>query len=290
MHETTGQSTHTTSPSIEEDSEILDFMVVIVENLKLLIAGPLLAGFCALGIGLLLPNKFESVMILRAESLTLAQITAAPVLDPLLEKLNLKGGQPIHIAREKLRDRLHTIANRTEKLITVTISERTPELAQTIATTLLQQIIEESKPKGFVRDQIVTQRQLAEKRITESSAMLTHLAARIGTAGVNPGSSDTVYGYTELQKVLSAAEAQLLMAQAELEGLTTSSIVQAPTLTQTDNTKRNIWLFVLAVIIAGVTLSLFVFLRHSFRRFGIDSESKEKLALIRKMLGLKMSD
>jgi uncharacterized protein involved in exopolysaccharide biosynthesis len=281
------QNINAMNQSIDDESGFLDFLTIFAENLKLLSLGPLLVGLSALGVGLLLPAKFQSVTTLRAEALTPTQITAAPVLDPIVEKLDLMDNQSIVIAREKLRDRLNIALNRNEKLISITVSERTPELAQSIATALVHQILEESKPKGFVREQLVAQRQLAEKRVKESSAMLTHLTARIGTAGYAPGNSDAVQGYAELQKVLAEAEAQVLSTQLRLEGLTTSSVVQPPTLTHTTRMKKVVLLFLIATIISGALLFLFVFLRHSLRQQEFNPIAKEKLARLRKTVGLK---
>ncbi len=225
-------------------------------------------------------------MILRAESLTPTQITASPVIDSLLKKFDLIGDAPIDIAREQFRRKISVTVNRNEKLMSIAVSGRTPELAQTVANSLLLGILENSKPEGFVREQIVTQLQLAEKRAKESSVMLAHLATRIGTAGFTPGSSDAIQGYAELQKVSADAQAQVLSAQAKLEGLTNSSIIQNPTIMHADNTKKVILLFLLTVIIVGIALFMFVFLRHSYRQLSVDSGDREKLTHIKKVLGL----
>ncbi|MDP3192828.1 Wzz/FepE/Etk N-terminal domain-containing protein [Rhodoferax sp.] len=48
----------------EAEISLLDLLVVVAENIKLLLLGPLLAGLVALGIGYALPQSYVSQAIL----------------------------------------------------------------------------------------------------------------------------------------------------------------------------------------------------------------------------------
>jgi hypothetical protein len=76
---------------------LFDLLLVVAENLKLLILGPLVVGLLALGIGYALPQSFTSQAILALPTPTPTQAAAmlvSPlVLDPVIESLNLSKGQ-----------------------------------------------------------------------------------------------------------------------------------------------------------------------------------------------------
>ncbi|MDP2254721.1 MAG: Wzz/FepE/Etk N-terminal domain-containing protein, partial [Polaromonas sp.] len=54
----------------EEEVSLLDLLVTLAENARLLIIGPLLVGLCALALGFVLPQTFQSVAVLQAEQAT----------------------------------------------------------------------------------------------------------------------------------------------------------------------------------------------------------------------------
>lgn len=276
-----------TASEATDDIELLDLVLVVTENLKLVIFGPLLAGLCALGIGMAIPAKNESVFTLHADALTETQVVAASVLDTVIEKLDLKGDNRIEIAREKLRGRIAVKSNRTEKMITITVSHRTPESAQAVATALLQQIFEASKPKGFSRDQLLAQTLQAEKRLKETDGMLTQLASRIEGANFNRGSSDAVQGYAELQNVHARTQSQLNDARSKLEGLTLSSVVQMPTLVRDAKGKRVLWLSLATGFATALILLIYVFFYRQFKHLSQNPIDSGKLLRIKKALGLE---
>jgi uncharacterized protein involved in exopolysaccharide biosynthesis len=84
-----------------EEGEIglLDILVTLAENLKLLIIAPLIVGLCALGIGFVLPQTFESVAVLQAEQSTASLMTTAAVLDPVVAALGLAKGTTTSCSR-----------------------------------------------------------------------------------------------------------------------------------------------------------------------------------------------
>ena len=54
-------------PVQQEEIDLLDILVTLAENIKLLILGPLFVGICALGIAYIVPQTFESIAVLKAE-------------------------------------------------------------------------------------------------------------------------------------------------------------------------------------------------------------------------------
>ena len=78
----------------EKEIGLLDMLLVVAENLKQLILGPLVVGLLALGIGYALPQSFTSQAILALPTTTQASamMVSSLVLDPVIELLNLSKG------------------------------------------------------------------------------------------------------------------------------------------------------------------------------------------------------
>lgn len=98
---------------------LLDVLVTLAENVKLLVIGSLLVGFCALGIGFMLPQTYQSVAVLQAEQPTASLMMTAVVLDPVIEALGLAKDETLEAARIKLRERVKAAIGRNDKLVVV---------------------------------------------------------------------------------------------------------------------------------------------------------------------------
>ena len=70
----------------EDEISLLDLLLTVSQNIKLLILGPLAAGLCALGITFTLPATYESVAILPTDINSTLRLAA--VLDPVIVKLD----------------------------------------------------------------------------------------------------------------------------------------------------------------------------------------------------------
>ena len=97
---------------VEEENEIslLDLLIVVAENLKLLILGSFAAGLLALGIAFILPQSYVSQAILSLPTPTPAQAAAMMVspivLDRVAESLKLSKEQPIQVTRKTLANEI----------------------------------------------------------------------------------------------------------------------------------------------------------------------------------------
>lgn len=147
------------------ETTLLDLLVVLAENLKPLIVGPLLAGACALGLSFVLPQTYDSVAILQADASIASLMTSAAVLDPVIESLGLGKDETPGAARDRLREQVKASVGRTDKLLTLTVSAATAEQARAIATAVLEQTYRVSKPRAV--------------SVPEwSSSLPTHVSAR----------------------------------------------------------------------------------------------------------------
>ena len=94
----------------ENETSLLDLLVLVAENLKLLILGPVVVGLVALGIGYALPQSFTSQAILAPPieiQVQAAAIMISPlVLDSVIEALKLYPGASTQLARAKLEKQM----------------------------------------------------------------------------------------------------------------------------------------------------------------------------------------
>jgi hypothetical protein len=276
----------------EAEISLLDLLVTLADNIKLLILGPLAAGLTALGVAFVLPQTFESVAILQVEPATASLMSTASVLDPTVASLGLNQGQSVESSRQALRDRVKTAIGRNDKLLTITVSGATPQQAQATAKALLASVEAQSRPIGASKLKLETQ--LADTKIRQQKAIragdvLLPVLESVNGRKVLPDGRDAelVRGYTELLNTVSAAQSQALVIQAQLEGLTDSQLLQAPTLPEKAVSPKKGMIAVGATLATGFLLLLLVFVRSGLRSAESDPASAAKLVRIRRALSLQ---
>ena len=283
---------HQQPANADAEISLIDLLVTLADNAKLLIFGPLAVGLVALAITFVLPERFESVAILQAEPVTASLIVTAAVLDPAAASLGLAQNHSIEDAREALRARIKTASGRTDKLLTITVSGATPSQAQDAAKAVLEATYAQSRPTGATKARLEAQL-LDSKNRLESAQIAgntvraifdnTYVAAKVLKAGV----ADLPRDYAELLNAISVAQAQVLLVEAQLEGLTDSQLVQPLTLPEKAVSPKKGLITVGATLASGFLLLLFVFVRNSLRRAEADPASAAKLARIRRALSFQ---
>ncbi len=273
-------------PIQHADVGLLDILVTLSENIKLLIVGPLLVGLCALGIAFVVPKTFESIAVLRADQATASLMTTAVVLDPVATSLGLTQEESVEEARRLLREQIKATVGRTDKLLTLTVSATAPQQAQAIANAVLQQTYVQSRPKGSERARLETQLQDAKARTKSAEDAAVTLLKRMDSNGAT-GSTESARGYAELLNVAAAAQNQVAAFQAQLEGLTDAQLVQPPTLPQKASKPKKGLIAIGTTLAAGLVLMLFVLVRQTVRGSVKDANAASKMARIRRALALR---
>lgn len=286
------------SQPIHRSDEIglLDILVILAENLRLLVLGPLAAGLIALGCTFMWPQTFESVAVLQAEPAIASLMTTAAVLDPVAEALGMRKGATAEEARQTLRQRIKTSVGRNDKLLTLTVAGETPEQAQAAATALLTQTYAQSQPKGSQKARL--ERQLAEaevrlKTAQTTAAQLTQslLAASttVNKAAPSPRSDavDMIARSTAgLLEASAAAQIQVLDLEAQLEGVTAAQLLQAPTFPEKAVAPKKGLTALMTTLVVGFMLVIWVFIRSGLRNVQ-DAESLAKLGRVKRALRLR---
>lgn len=284
------QSPDNQGDSVEQaEVNVLDILITVAENFKLLVIVPLLVGVCALGLGYALPKTFESVAVLQADQSIASLMTTAAVLDPAVIKLGLNKDASAEDARREFHKTVKTVVGKSDKLLTLTVNAPTPEQAQAKANALLEQTYLQSGPKGSVRARLEQQLVEVKKRLKNATSAADNLFERLGSttaSSVNNG-NELARGYADLLTVIAGAQRQSSELQTQLEGLSESQLIQAPTLPQKPSYPKKALMAIGATLATGLALLLFVFMRQALRNTAKDAGAAGKLGRIRRALGLK---
>lgn len=268
----------------EEKPGMLDILVNVAENIKILIIGPLLMGLCALGISFLLTPVYQSVAVLQADQAMASLMVTAVVLDPVIAKLGLDKESTAEEARIQLRDQVKTTVGRNDKLLTLTVSGRTAQQAQAIANAILYQAYQESRPKGNIRARLETQVAEAKYRLENARAASIGVLKRLESPS---GGIELARGYAELLTATGTAQSQISALEAQLDGVSEAQLIQPPTLPQKASQPKKGLIAIGATLTAGLALLLFVFMRQAWRNTAENETSFTKMVRIRRSLRLK---
>jgi len=274
-------------PPVNPDAEIslLDLLVTLADNVKLLILGPLAAGLTALVIAFAWPQKFESVALLPGDQATISVMTSTAVLDPVIVSLGLNKTETLQEARLSLLRRIKAVVGR-DKLLALTVSGSSPQQAQATAQMLLNATYEQLQPRDSNKARLERQLVEAQLRLKNSQLAATSLLVVLerSSSQEKKGGFDLPRGAAELLGASSAALSQALALEAQLEGLTDSQLVQAPTLPEKAVSPKKGMIAVGATLATGFFLLLLVFIRNGLKNADADPASAVKLAAIRRAL------
>ncbi len=281
-----------TEQTFEHDDEIslLDILVTLAESWKLLVFGPLIAGVLAGALSFLWPKTYESVAIVRMSEAELALLNSAPVLDPLIEKFGLlpefDGIQDD--ARQYLAKKLASKLDKKTGLATITAAANTPERAQELGKAAMDALLKELLPKGKNKD-AVEQQILSNERIIASSAdAIEQLQKQIGKAGQNDAGLEVVMKYyASLTAEVAKKELENIELKKSLAVRGDEVYVQQASLPQRKVSPKRSLVVLLAVLVSGFALLVFVFIRKAWASVAQNVESVNKLASIKRSLGLE---
>jgi capsular polysaccharide biosynthesis protein len=280
----------TETPHYPEDDEIslLDLLQTIVDNLRLLVIGPIVVGLLALAGASLWPKTYESTAILKAEQVTASLMLSAAVLDPIAANLGYTPKLNQDEARDKLKSEIKANVNAKDKLLTLTTQADTPQAAQSLTKAVLQQTYAQSQPRDS--EKLRLQKQMAQAQAREKEATQTaQLLGRKMEGGGTAGASEVAQGYAQMIGVVKESQATQLDIERQLQGLDESALLQEATLPTKHTAPKRGLVTIMAALAAGFALLLFVFMRQALRNASQDAESAQKLSAIqtawRKALG-----
>jgi uncharacterized protein involved in exopolysaccharide biosynthesis len=260
----------------DEEISLLDLLQTIVDNLRLLILGPIVAGLFACGVTLVIPETYESAAIFKSEQNLAGQMLTASVLDPIAAKLEYTPKMKADDARDRLRRDIKASYNAKDKLVTLTAQAASPQAAQALANDILEQIFVQTQPRGSAKQALqkhLTQLQTREKEITQSAKILERRLEQVS----GNGASEVAQGYAQLIGVIERTQENQIKIEKDLKGIDSSSVIQSPTLPTQKAAPQRSLIAAISVFAAGFALLLIVFIRQALRNVSQNQESAQKI-------------
>jgi hypothetical protein len=272
----------------EDDISLLDLLQTIVDNLRLLVIGPIVAGLLALAGASFWPKTYESTAILKAEPITATIMLSAAVLDPIASSLGYTPQMPADDARIKLKEQIKANINAKDKLLTLTAQANTPQAAQALAQAVLQQTYTQSQPRDSEKLRLQKQLVQAQAREKEATQTAQLLGRKLDTAS-STGASEVAQGYAQMVGVVKESQNTQIDIERQLQGLDTSALVQEATMPTKHATPKRSLVAIISALAAGFALLLFVFICQALRNASQNEESAQKINALqtawRKALG-----
>ncbi|MEQ1534295.1 MAG: hypothetical protein ABL923_00325 [Burkholderiaceae bacterium] len=275
----------------EKEIGLLDMLLVVAENLRLLILGPIVVGLLALGFGYTLPKSFTSQAILALpmsmSTQAAAMLVSLIVLGPVIALLNLSKGQPVQVARMGLFNQITATVGK-DGLLRLDVTASSPLEAQAIANAVIGTWLKSTRPGEQDRAGLEKRLSYAKVSLESIRRLLERLTAE-GTADLNKplargaaGTSIVVVGELQaryLREVLSIPRSLL--------GLSRDVVLQPPTLHTEPVAPKKSLIAVLAALGSGFALLLWVFVRQAWKNTAQDPQVVEKQAKLLAAMGFK---
>ena len=280
-------------PQDDDDTiSLLDLLVVITENIKLLILGPIAIALIALALTFVMPQRFESESWLRLEESAVPAFTSADVLAPLLAKApwiaaEAGGGEN---ALKALRENVKASFNKKDGLLRLKTEAPSPEQAQQLNQALIESSRVFSLPKGRKLEEIEQQIKLNQASLQELEPVIQRIAQNIDKVTPGTEGDNVARAYINLIELKGTRERTLQDLNRKLLEFGEEMIAQSPRLPERPISQKRGLVTILAGLASGMALLLFVFIRSGWRSATQNPEDASKIQRIRQSLGMKPSN
>lgn len=276
---------------------LLDLLLVVAENIKLLVLGPLVIGLIALAIAFVIPQSFVSQAILALPTATAADIATTPtqaaammvsplVLDPIIENFKLDEGKPIQSARDEFVKRVKAVVGK-DGLLRLEVTDHSAAQAQLLANAVIDGWLKSTVPGPQERADLQKRLEVAQSGLKTVTALLNRLSVdgvvSLGKPLTRGEAGTSLVAVGELQ---ARYLADVLAIPRTLQGLSRDVVKQPPTLPTEAVAPKKSLIAVLAALGSGFALLLFVVMRQAWQYAATDPESARKQRKLRQALGL----
>ena len=266
---------------------LLDLLLVLAENAKLLLLGPFVVGLLALAGSFALPQKFvsEAILAIPASPQPAAQAASlmrSPlVLDPVIVAFDLAQGRSVSVARLEFAEAVKATVGK-DGLLRLELTGPSPAQAQTLANAVIDAWIKTTKPAEQDRKDLETRLSYAKASLESASGLLARLTKE-STGYLAQPLSRGVAGTTlaSVGELQSRYLNEVLTVTRSLQGLSRDVVVQAPTLPTERASPKKSLIAILAALATGFALLLWVFVRQSWKALATQPEAAAKLGRLR---------
>ncbi len=261
----------------DDELDLMDLLVVLAENARVLAIGPLVAALVALVIGSLLPQRWESVTLLRGANPTLVTVITSPaVLLPVARAQGLAAGQSGDEAVEKLRARIKASFNPKDLVLTLLVEDDSPAGAQSLGQRIFEQLKIASAPSGPERARFETQIADINRREEQIDGPIQALSNRLRDLPPSVA-SELTRSFGQLISTAHQLNADRMTIAKQLSGVDESYLLQSPTLPDRPQGRKRALVALIAALGAFSLLLLGAFFRLALRAAASDPGSATKL-------------
>ena len=282
----------------EEAVNLMDLLIVMAENIKLLVMGPVLAGLVALGVGFAMDKSYTSEAILSVPVSTtstsiptsaqaVTMMTSPLVLDPVIRYLNLpltRGLSP-EAARMTMASQIKATVGK-DGLVRLNTTAKSPQDAQNLSNAVIDAWLKTTLPMPQDRADLEKRLSYAQTSLAAVRGLLSRLTAEGAANLAKPltrgeaGTSLVAVGELQARYL-----AEVLSIPRTLQGLTRDVVVQPPTLPIDAVAPKKGLMAMLTALGTGFALLLWVFARKAWMGASQDPLAAGKQARFRKLLG-----
>ena len=288
-------------PRPDDEIDLLDLLVTVAENIKLLILGPLLAGVLAFGVVSVLPATYESGFKLQGqkkvgptdkpiELFTPAQVnqlvTSPAVLADAAKALQSNGQGDWAALLQSGAFSSQVLRNTTH--VQVTVKTHDPQAAQAVAQALLKASLINSHVTGEAKAKIEAELQKDQISLDQARTMETRLSQNLNGKDGMPDLK-LLQTYQSWIGTVGSIVGRIEANQNRLLGLEDADVLAQPSLASWPTSPKLKPVLAISVLATGFVLLLFVFIRQAVRNASNNPESAAKLARIRQALGWRAS-
>jgi hypothetical protein len=261
----------------------------------------------ALGVSFALPQSYQSTTILKSCSLfdgddgktkcsndargehpliLVSMAQSDSVLAPVRRQIGFMADVSEELALSQLRSNINASVGRVDKLVTITVTAPSAEQAQRTNQALLDELFKQSQPRGADLARLNAKLQF-EKEALDKALKLEHELIDIIKSGKESDLLSATFVNVSGNK--GARFDMIQSLEAHIQGLDETALVQPPTLPEKPLSNKKALLATITALATGFALLLFVFVRQAWRNAAANAEAVDKLARIRRGLGLKPS-
>lgn len=273
----------------EREVSLLDVLVVVAENLKLLILGPIAIGLLALAIASLLPKTYTSqaILVVPTPPQAAAMMVSPTVLYPVIESLKLAGRRSMQVAHMDLTRQIKASVGK-EALLRLEVTADSPSEAQAIANAVIDNWLKSTVPGPQEREDLEKRLEYAKVSLEAirrlQSALMAEGATTLGKSLTRSEAGTSIVAVGELQ---ARYLADVLTIPRTLQGLSRDLVKQSPTLpTEPVETKKSL-VAAMAGVAGGFVLLLWVLVRHAWKTAALDPAAAEKQGRLVAAIGFK---
>ena len=286
----------------EQRFDLLDLVSMVVENVKLLIIVPLLAGLIGLGVSYALPKSYTSSAILSLPTtspaaglpyisspttvMQVANIIPTPlVLNPVISILKLADGTSLQVARGELSGRIKAVVGK-DSLLRLDVTASTPTEAQATAVSIVDVWLKSTRPS--VRDI-----ERLTKRLNYARTSFESVRRQLLSLSLNDGSgrrSGTIADTGTFMIALSELEAryslEILTIERAMDGLSRDVLLQEPTLPMEPSAPNKTWIAIGASLFGACMVILWVLFYSAWKRAAKNPAQAKKQERISRALNV----